>query len=100
MTLITLDAARTWLRVGSEISDTDLQDLIDDATQSVADFMGRPIISAADDDNGWAEADVPKTVITAIKVTLVVMYDNREAPLVHRDVMLSLVGRYCITSFA
>lgn len=100
MTLITLEAARSWLRVGSEITDADLQDLIDGATQSVADFMERPILTVAEGDNGWAEADVPKTVITAIKVTLVVMYDNREAPVVDDDIMRSLVGRYCITSFA
>jgi len=100
MALVTLETARSWLRVGSEISDADLQELIGDATQSVSDFMGRPIISASEGDGGWAEADVPKTVITAIKVTLVVMYDNREAPVVEERVMLGLVGRYCITSFA
>lgn len=96
MSLITLSAARLWLRVGSEISDADLQDLIDDAAAYVADFMGRPI----EGDDGWPDGAVPKVVSIAIKAALVAMYDNREAPVINEDVMYALVGRYCITGFA
>lgn len=96
MAIITLSAARNWLRVGSEVADGDLQDLIDSATGAVVDFMGRPI----EGEGGWPEGEVPKNVIHAVKVALVVFYDNREAPVLDRDVMLALVGRHCITSFA
>lgn len=96
MTIITTIAAREWLRIGSAGTDADLQDLIDSATQYVFDFMGRPI----DGEDAWPEADVPKNVIHAIKVVLVVMYDNRDAPVIDEDILYALVGRYCITSFA
>lgn len=96
MTIITLSAARAWLRVGSEVADVDLQELIDAATQHVSDFMGRPITG----DDGWLDNEVPKNVVHAIKIAIVVMYDNREAPVIDEQVMRALVGRYCITSFA
>jgi hypothetical protein len=96
MALITLNTARGWLRVGSEISDADLQELIDAATQNVFDFMLRPV----EGDDAWPEAEVPKNVVHAVKVVLVVMYDNRDAPVIDENVLRALVGRYCITSFA
>lgn len=96
MTLITLSTARAWMRIGSEMSDADLQQLIDAASQNVADFMGRPILG----EGGWPEDEVPAGVVHAIKVSLIVMYDNREAPLVDDIVMRALVGRYCKMSFA
>jgi hypothetical protein len=96
MTLVTLSTAREWMRVGTEVSDADLQPLIDAAMQSVEDFMGRPILG----EDGWEMDAVPASVVHAVKVTLIVMYDNREAPLVDEVVMRALVGRYCKASFA
>lgn len=96
MGVLTLDAARAQLRVGDEIDDVDLQELVDAAEQAVADFLGRPLI---DPTLGWADAaTVPANVRHAIKVALTALYDDREAPIADMTSIRNLAGRYVVNS--
>jgi hypothetical protein len=94
--IITLAVAREHLRVGSEVSDERMRELIAGATGIVAGFMQRPIVG----EGGWADDAVPAVVVEAIKVAIVELYDNPGAPLVDEDALRDLVGYYCRVSFA
>lgn len=94
--IITIAAARAHLRVGPEVSDEQMRDIIAAATDAVAGFMQRPIVG----EGGWADGELPGGVIQAIKVMIVEIYDNPGAPIVDEDVMLGLVGFHSRPSFA
>jgi len=77
--VLTPDAARTHLRVGGEVSDQDLAELIAAAEAALADHLGRPLICQI---RGWPSADeVPAGVRHAIKLILTDLYENRCTPL-------------------
>lgn len=94
--IITLAVAREHLRVGPEVSDARMLEMIKAAIGIVAGFMQRPITG----EGGWTDNAVPAVVIEAIKVAIVELYDNPGAPLVNEDVLRDLVGYYCRVSFA
>ncbi|PZQ21250.1 MAG: hypothetical protein DI569_12540 [Sphingopyxis macrogoltabida] len=94
--IITIAAARAHLRVGTEVSDAQMGDIVAAATDAVAGFMQRPITG----EGGFADGEVPFGVIQAVKVMIVELYDNPGAPIVDEDVMRGLVGFYSRPSFA
>lgn len=96
MPIISLAVAREHLRVGAEVSDEKMMELIDGATGIVANFMQRPITG----EGGWPDNAIPAVVIGAIKVAIVDLYDNPGAPSVDEAVLRDMVGYYCRPSFA
>lgn len=89
--LVTLDAARFAMAVGSEVSDDDLAELLDTATVLVEDFLGFVILG----EDGWASIeDVPPTIGAAIKVVALDLFENRNTPLTDMTSVRALVGRY------
>ncbi len=93
--IVTLDAARAHLRVGREISDDDLMELVDTAQQLVEDYLTYPIIGER-----WPTAEVvPLGIVVAIKVVALDLYDNRNTPLADLAAVRALAGRYRRESF-
>ncbi|WP_278983261.1 head-tail connector protein [Sphingobium yanoikuyae] len=96
MPIISLAVAREHLRVGAEVSDARMTELVNGAEGIVSGFMQRPITG----EGGWQADAIPAVVIEAIKVAIVELYDNPGAPLVDEDVLRVLVGYYSRPSFA
>lgn len=96
MTIISLAVAREHLRVGAEVSDEKMMELIDGATGIVANFMQRPITG----EGGWADDAIPVVVLGAVKAAIVALYDHPGAPAVDEAVLREMVGYYCRPSFA
>lgn len=96
--ILSLDAAREHLRIGDEISDTTLNDMIAAAEATVADFLGRPLIDA---ELGWeSAAALPANIVHAIKVILTWLHEDRADLLSEMRAVRSLIGRYVIVSSA
>jgi hypothetical protein len=94
--ILSLEAAREHLRVGDEASDTHLADLIETAESLLSDYLGRPLIDPA----SWASAaEVPKTVVHALKLILTELYEDRATPLTDMKAIELLVGRHVVISF-
>ena len=93
--LVSLDAARFALRVGSEVRDDNLAELLDTAQQALEDWLGYPIIAAEDSENGWPDgSSVPPTIPAAINLIALDLYDNRNTPLQDMTSVRALVGRF------
>lgn len=96
--ILSLEAAREHLRIGNEISDTSLNDMITAAEATVADYLGRPLIDA---DLGWENvAALPANVVHAIKVVLTWLHEDRADLLSEMLAVRSLIGRYVIVTSA
>lgn len=93
--LLKLAVAREHLRVGDEVSDIALMDLILTAQQLIEDAMEHPIVGAG----GWPDAEsVPATVIHAIKLIATDLNENRATPLADMVAVRMLIGRYFAVS--
>lgn len=91
-TVLTPDAARSHLRVGGEVSDQDLTDLIAAAEAALADHLGRPLVCMV---QGWpSPEDVPAGVRHAIKLILTDLYENRCTPLADMTGVRTLTERH------
>lgn len=94
--LVPLESARFSMRIGQEVGDDDLLDLLETATQLVETrFLGYPIAEV------WPDAEsVPLPVLQAIKVAALDLYENPAAPLQNPDAIMNLVLFYRRLSFA
>lgn len=96
--ILSIEVAREHLRVGDEISDTALGELIDAAENLVSDFLGRPLI---DVELGWETVEsLPATVVHAIKLVLTWLHDDRADLLIEMAAVRALIGRHMIVSSA
>jgi len=94
--LVTVEAAREWMRVRDEASDDLIINIIDTAEGIVFGFLGRPISGTG----SWPTAEVPAPVINAIKTVAAAIYDNRGGIAVSDDELRALVGGWCKPDFA
>jgi len=95
--VLTPDAARTHLRVGSSVTDQQLIELIEAAEGLVADELGRPLVCQI---RGWPTADeVPANVRHAVKLVVTDLYENRCTPLAELRGVQLLIQRHKKLSF-
>ena len=70
--LIDLDTAKDWLQVEHSRTDSLIQQLADEASAIVIDYIKRP-------DHGWDVATVPFHVKAAIRHVLMRLHEDRSA---------------------
>lgn len=98
--IVTLDVARAYMRVGSETTDTALLLMIDAATALVQGYLGYPILKPAGATDGWPTPnDVPASIIVAICIVALDIYDDRDTPLTEIEAVRALAGSYRRHSF-
>jgi len=94
-TVLTVAAARAHLRVGSNVKDDDLVDLIAAAQGRIESFLGRELVGAT----GWASVEaVPALVRHSVKLALSDFYVNREAPQLTDDQLRPMIGGKMLVS--
>lgn len=69
--LVEFNTAKGWLRVQHDDEDLLIQELIDQASSIVVDFIKRP-------EHGWTPATVPPHVRAAVFHILKRLYDDRD----------------------
>lgn len=95
--IITLDTAKDCLRVDGIEQDAEIAGMVMAAQAVVEDFLGRPLIDAV---LGWPTVEtLPVTIVQAIKIVLVDLYDNRETALRDLTTVRNLIGRHVVVSF-
>lgn len=89
MAVLTLDQIKTHLKIELDDAsrDAELSDLLNEAVDSAAQYIGRPIPWT---DDAGAEVDVPASVLAAIKLTIGGLDQQREDAVV--GISYSLTG--------
>lgn len=66
---LTLEQAKTHLRVVDDLHDADVQAKLDEAEAAIVTYLGERFNAA------WTPEDVPKVVVSAIQLRLSSLYD-------------------------
>lgn len=69
--LLTLDDAKVHLRITDDLHDADVQAKLTEAQDAIIDYLGEQV------DPLWTDTTVPPRVLSAIKIYLAHLYENR-----------------------